>query len=102
MGKSQRDKGARGERELVHTVTDHGLHAVKISRSGHPGPDVLVEGLAVEVKRRGDGQQLGARQLEQLADDVHAVAWRFDQGRWHVTMRLEEWLFLLNARREEP
>jgi len=59
MGKMQRDKGARVEREIVQRFIDIGLHAEKIPLSGAAGGsfsgDLLVNGRRVEVKSRKDG-----------------------------------------------
>ena len=59
MGKMQRDKGARVEREIVQRFIDIGLHAEKIPLSGAAGGsfsgDLLVGGRKVEVKARKDG-----------------------------------------------
>jgi len=59
MGKMQRDKGARVEREIVQRFIDIGLHAEKVPLSGAAGGsfsgDLLVDGRRVEVKSRKDG-----------------------------------------------
>jgi len=59
MGRMQRNKGARVEREIVQRFIDIGLHAEKIPLSGAAGGsfsgDLLVSGRKVEVKARKDG-----------------------------------------------
>ena len=59
MGRMQRNKGARVEREIVQRFIDIGLHAEKIPLSGAAGGsfsgDLLVGGRKVEVKARKDG-----------------------------------------------
>ena len=47
MAKSQRDKGARVEREFVHRHTDIGIEAERVPLSG-----------AVKGKRAGDGHDI--------------------------------------------
>jgi len=59
MGKMQRDKGARIEREIVSEFRKIGLWAEKVPLSGAAGGsfagDILVEDYTVEVKARKDG-----------------------------------------------
>jgi len=59
MGRMQRNKGARVEREIVQRFIDIGLHAEKVPLSGAAGGsfsgDLLVDGRRVEVKARKDG-----------------------------------------------
>ena len=61
MGKAQRDKGARFERELVNTAKAHGLDAKRVPLSGAAEGfknDVLIDAGGVmgnEAKKRGAG-----------------------------------------------
>ena len=56
MGKPSRDKGKRGEREVVNKLRDLGLdaYAVRQYRGGPDSPDVLIRNIkevSIEVKR---------------------------------------------------
>ena len=61
-GKASRDKGARFEREIVHTADDHGLKAVRVPLSGATNfakGDVVVTAPSgikwtIEAKKRAD------------------------------------------------
>ena len=62
MGKAQRDKGARFEREIVNTAKAHGLDAKRVPLSGAAEGfknDVLIDAggvtWAIEAKKRGAG-----------------------------------------------
>ena len=60
MGKMQRSKGARVEREIVNLHHDIGIAASKDSRSGYTGPDLLIgDELICEVKARRNGEGFG-------------------------------------------
>ena len=59
MGKSQRDKGYRGERNLVNYFKEHGIEAIRVPLSGASNfakGDVVIKGkYRAEVKLRKDG-----------------------------------------------
>lgn len=59
MGKSQRDKGARVERELVNRLSEAGITAERVPLSGGAGGsytgDIIIEGAKAEVKARKEG-----------------------------------------------
>lgn len=88
MGKSQRDKGARGERELAELL---GGRRIPLSgaMTGYANDVELPNGMKVEVKRRAKG-------FKQLYDWVYderekpdLVAIRTDRNPWIVAMPLE-------------
>jgi hypothetical protein len=57
MGKSQRDKGCRFERECVNTAKEFNLDAKRVPLSGAVEGfkgDVIIEGLTYECKSRKD------------------------------------------------
>jgi hypothetical protein len=58
-GRRSRNKGARGERALVHLLQSHGFAAEKISGLYKPGADLSVpllgRDLLVEAKWHGNG-----------------------------------------------
>ena len=59
MSKSQRDKGARFEREIVNRLREKGIEAERVPLSGASGGsyvgDVVIEGEKAELKVRKDG-----------------------------------------------
>ena len=57
MGRMQRSKGARIEREIVHLHHDAAIPAEKVSRTGHSGPDLqIAHEFSGEVKARKSGE----------------------------------------------
>jgi len=119
-GKASRDKGGRGERELVHIFQDHGIPARRVPLSGAMsgtgfGGDVLVTlhcdapedhissfpqcggEERIEVKRRGSGFV----QIDKWLDDNYALCFRSDRKDWNITLRLEDFLKAIAATREE-
>ena len=88
MGKSSRDKGARGERELASLLPG----ALKVSGMYRPGPDIIWLDREVEVKRRREGFKFDYRNLE----NAQLLFKRADRADWLVTMRLDTLLDLLD------
>ncbi len=88
MGKSQRDKGAGGERELAKL-----LGAKKVSGMYLPGPDLIWRDRTVEVKRRAHWP---SKALEKWRRDAQLVMFRVDREPWMVYMPLTELLDLLD------
>lgn len=103
MGASQRRKGAAGERELAHVLTEHtGLEwrrGIQQTRfGGSEGGDVVCQDwpeLHVECKRGKRCNIVAAmRQAEaDTADNgrIPIAATRSDGEGWLVTMRLADW-----------
>ncbi len=59
MGKSQRNKGAGGEREWVKILQEHGLDAQRnLNQSRDGGLDVTAQPFGFEVKRRASFKTL--------------------------------------------
>ena len=57
MGRMQRSKGARIEREIVHLHHDAAIPAEKVSRTGHSGSDLQIANeFSGEVKARKSGE----------------------------------------------
>lgn len=104
MGKSSRDKGAQGEREVARAFREGGFpEADRGARLGKSGDDVVrVEGLHIEVKRR---EKLSIwESLEQADKDAPPLmepilAFRRNRTTWKVAMELEFLLGLLRDRR---
>ena len=98
MGASQRNKGRRGENELVGYLNAHGFPARRISETGMPGPDITsFNGRVIEVKRRG---RVPSVVIENWLQDVNLAAYRADGGEWTVVIRLTELLDMLNEAAE--
>jgi Holliday junction resolvase len=100
MGKASRDKGKRGERELVNWLKDHGYAARRGQQfQGSPdSPDVICDELGkyhIEVKRRETLSLYPA--IDQAADDAGedqtpVVFHRRNGKPWLVIQRAEDWL----------
>lgn len=85
MGKASRDKGNRGERELVARIRSYGFPAEKVSAMYKEGHDVEAFGLTGEVKRY---QKLPCQKVFQWMRDVEALYMREDLGEWFFMARL--------------
>lgn len=106
MGKTQREKGKRGERELAGLLRGHGYEAKRGQQfCGADGSaDVVgLPGIHIECKRVEKLNLLDA--MEQAVQDsganelpygyeLPAVFHRRDRPEWLVTMRLEDWIGL--------
>lgn len=88
MGKAQRDKGQRGEREFAKLI---GGHRVPLSgaQEGYSN-DVIGLGLAWEVKRRKSGFKTLYEWIEDEREKPDAVALRTDNKQWIVCMTLDK------------
>lgn len=100
MGKSQREKGKRGERELAGRLRDHGYDCRRGQQFCGTSGDADVTGLPgihIECKRV---ERLNLQEaMEQSKRDVRTgempcVFHRRDRSEWLVTMRLEDWIQL--------
>ena len=87
VGKASRDKGARGEREVVALLPG----ATRIARTGYDGPDVEWLGYLCEVKRRREAWLFDYQQLR----DAPILFKRADRQPWLVTMELDTLLDIL-------
>ena len=105
-GKASRDKGKRGEREVVRMFK---LHLDKDarrgwqSRRGTDEPDVVVDGFAVEVKRPAKYPVYLRKAYDQAVGCASygrpVLFCRGDNDRWLVTMNAQ--LFFEMARAYE-
>lgn len=107
MGKSQREKGKRGERELANLLKDYGYDCRRGQQYCGTNGDADVVGLPgihIECKRV---ERLNLEDaIQQAANDTQAekipfgeeiyptVFHRRNRGSWLVTMRLEDWISL--------
>ena len=107
MPKRSRDKGKRGEREVVALFKSHGFEARRGQqyRGGPDSPDVIhdVPGLYVEVKFREQTSLFVA--LEQASrdaapEDAPVVFVRKLRKPWVVVMDADDFLDLMEERRD--
>ena len=100
MGKSQREKGKRGERELSTKLREYGYDCRRGQQyCGDNGDaDVLgLPGIHIECKRveRLNIQVAMEQPKRDAAEgEFPAVFHRRDRSEWLVTMRLEDWVEL--------
>lgn len=71
MGRKERNKGLRVEREIVHKLKDAGIDAERVPLSGAAGGsytgDISFGGWVAEVKARKDGE--GFKKIEEWLGD---------------------------------
>ena len=95
MGKSQRNKGAGGEREVVHLLNEHGIIARRGQCFNHE-PDVVADfPLHLEVKRQETTKvhEWFKQAVEQCRPGkIPAVVHRRSRDQWLITMRFEDFL----------
>lgn len=100
MGKSQRDKGARGERALVAALTAGGIHAERVPLSGAAGGSFKNNVSAViggerkdfEVKLRADG----FKEIYRWIEPAYGLAVKADRKPFLVVLRIEDFIDLAN------
>ena len=104
-GRAAKQKGNRGERELVELLRAHGIEAKRVPLSGAVEGfkgDVLVSNgdgteQTWEVKRRGQGFQ----RIEGWLEGADVLAFRRDRGEWFICQRLADWVSSRNEARRE-
>ena len=108
MGKSSKDKGKRGERELAAFLRSHGFNAERGAsqcKGGEDNPDVVgLPGFHCEVKRY-KAPQCQAWFDQAASDCVDAtpiVFVRGDRRPWLVILAAEEFLSLAKQRVQCP
>jgi len=97
LGKSQRDKGSRAEREFAKLT---GGKRVPLSGAmeGY-GNDVIAYGLEFEVKRRKSGFKQLYDWINDPRENPDAVALRTDHNEWLVCMKLTKFDELMKGKR---
>ena len=95
MSKSQRTKGAAGEREIANILSDALGIAVrrKLGQARDSGHDIDLPGFSVEVKRRKRIAGL-YEWIAQAETQTPALMIRADGKDWLVVMKLPDWLKL--------
>jgi len=97
MSKSQRTKGAAGERELANLLSDAlGLKVTRnLGQARDSGHDIDLPGFSVEVKRRKRVALLyEAMEQAQSGEGTPTVMLRADGKEWLVVMKLPDWIKL--------
>ena len=100
MGKSQREKGKRGERELAGRLRDHvydcrrGQHFCgAIGDADVTGlPGIHIECKRVERLNLQEAMEQSNRDAR--TGEIPTVFHRRDRSEWLVTMKLEDWIQL--------
>lgn len=100
MGKSQREKGKRGERELSMKLREYGYNCRRGQQycGGNGDADVLgLSGIHIECKRVERLNLYAAMDQarhDTKEEELPAVFHRRDRCGWMVTMCLEDWIKL--------
>ncbi len=96
MGKKSRNKGYRGEHELVCLLKRAGINAVRVPLSGateFAKGDVLVEGRTCEVKLR----KAGFKELYRWIEGKDLLFLKADRKEYLVVMRVKDLVELLKG-----
>lgn len=97
MGKSQRDKGQRREREFAKLI---GGHRVPLSGAQeHYGNDVIGMGLKFEVKARKEGFKQIYDWINDEREKPDALALKADRKDWLVVLPLNKFMELMRDER---
>ena len=100
MGKRSRNKGYRGEHNLVLLLRKAGIDAKRVPLSGAADflkADLLIEGLTAEVKVR----HAGFKELYKWIEDKDLLFVKADRKEYLCVMRTKTFIDLLNATRGE-
>ena len=104
VSRAERDKGARGEREVAAVLRAHNLPAVRTPNSGGlqvRGDLTGVPGYHFEVKRQETARvSLWTRQAHaECGDAVPVVVWRQNASQWFAILPLQDLAKLLDLAR---
>ena len=102
MGKTSRDKGKRGEREVASLLRSYGYDAHRgvQYKGGKDSPDVVgLPKVHIEVKRteRLDLYGALAQSKGDAGDDMPIVVHRKNDCEWVVIQPLSDWIELFRA-----
>jgi len=99
MGKSQREKGKRGEREVKNILREHGWSDARRGQQYHGGPDspdvIGIPGIHFEVKRVEKlnlGDAIKQSKNDAADDEIPVVVHRKSGEPWYVTLPFEYFL----------
>ena len=103
---NSRNKGKVGEREIAKYLREHGFTDARRGvqyKGGSDSPDVLgMTGFHIEVKRveRLDLHAAMEQSIrDSAADEIPVVMHRRNKDYWKITMRLDDFMEVLNERR---
>lgn len=102
MGKTSRDKGKRGEREVAGLLRSYGYDARRGVQyhGGEDSPDVVgLKGMHIEVKRTETLRLYDAlsQSKADAGDDMPIVIHRRNNSEWIVIQPLSDWIDLYRA-----
>lgn len=102
MGKTSREKGKRGEREVAAFLRSEGYDAHRgVQYHGGPdSPDVVgLPGIHIEVKRAERLDLYGALSQSKgdAGDDMPIVVHRKNECEWVVVQPLKDWIELYRS-----
>jgi hypothetical protein len=96
MGKSQRDKGSRGEREFASLIPGAKRIPLSGAMDGFTNDVELPNGWKAEVKRRKSGFKTLYDWVEDDREKPDIVALRTDRKPWIICMTLDKFMELIN------
>ena len=105
-GRAARNKGKRGELELVHLIRDTWGYEVHRGKVYYHEPDLVgLDGLHVEVKaverlNLREAMQQASEDAQKRQDGLPAVFHKKDRDGWLVTMKLDDFMDLYGAWRD--
>lgn len=103
-GSKSRDKGARGERLLVHYLESLGMSAkrgyVFLKQSDLIGiPGIHIECKFVEALNVRKAMAQAIEEAKKRKDGMPTVFWKKSRGEWLTVMRTEDWVRLYKMAR---
>jgi Holliday junction resolvase len=110
MGKTSQRKGRGGELELARVLQAYGFPDVQPGEALNYGsePDLVgLPGVHIECKRSeklhiSEWMLQAERDSERFGDGAPVVFHRRNREKWHVTLRLEDFMALYNTAKGEP
>ena len=102
-GKASRDKGKRGELELMHVLRDNWGYEVRRGYTFQHESDLVgLPGIHPEVKRVEhlsiyEAMQQATEEAKKRQDGLPTVFHRRNGKEWLVIMKLEDWIDLYGA-----
>lgn len=97
QGRASRNKGKRGELELVHYLRDRGFE-VRRGKVFYGESDLVgLDGIHVEAKRTEKlnihkAMEQSVAEAQKKGDGIPVVMFRRNRGRWMVCSFLDDWL----------
>lgn len=106
MGKAERDKGARAERELAQIFRDHGIEARRGYTFCRESDVVGVPGIHIETKHVErlnvrEAYRQAVAEAEKRKDGRPVVCHKKNRDIWLATMDLETFIFLLKGGKDD-